>query len=51
MTINETYSPEEQEKIRISALETADTFTSEIFLTQEKTKFAIFLDSFKSLNL
>ena len=51
MNLNETYSAEEQEKIRISALETADTFTSEIFLAEEQTKFAIFLDSFKSLNL
>ena len=51
MTVNEIYSAEELDKIRISAQETANTFTSEIFLTQEKTKFAIFLDSFKSLNL
>ena len=51
MTINETYSAEEQEKIRISAQETANTFTDEIFLTEAKTKFAIFLDKFKSLNL
>ena len=37
MTINETYTTEEQESIRISAQETAETFTQEIFLSKEKT--------------
>ena len=37
MTINETYSDEEQEKIRISAHETMENFTEEIFLSKEET--------------
>ena len=51
MATNETYSADEKEKIRISAQETANTFTDEIFLSQETTKFAIFLEKFKSLSL
>ena len=51
MTINETYSAEEQEKIRISAHETMLTFTEEIFLSKEETEFAVFLENFKSMSL